>query len=81
MNVNVDSEISSRKVEQPPVEPEEDKKKDKVEVRLQAVCDAPILKQKNFKSVALTHYYQYLLFLHAMKQIRSTVIQTEIKNK
>ena len=49
MNVNVDSKTSSRKVEQPPVEPEEDKKKDKVEVRLQAVCDAPILKQKNFK--------------------------------
>ena len=47
MNVNVDSEIPS-KVEQPPVEPEEDKKKNKVEVRLQAVGDAPILKHKNF---------------------------------
>ena len=47
MNVNVDSEIPS-KVEQPPVEPEDDKKKNKVEVRLQAVGDTPILKHKNF---------------------------------
>ena len=43
-----ESETVSEKVEQPAVEPEKDKKKSKVEVRLQAVGDAPILKQKNF---------------------------------
>ena len=71
MNVNVDSEISSRKVEQPPLEPKEDKKKDKVEVWLQGVGDAPILKQKNFKVDQEKQISWIILFLRKFLKLKN----------
>jgi len=67
-----DSKTVSEKVEveQPPVEPEKDKKKNKVEVRLQAVGDAPILKQKNFNVDRDKQISWIILFLRKFLKLK-----------